>query len=86
MQNLIPLPGSETCPAAICELHQDLQNALEHLSRNHWPSFVQMTARERAEKRIQREKAKHLLEMINQRGMCSSLGRWSTGVSPAAAR
>jgi hypothetical protein len=85
MQSLIPLPDNETCPAAICELHHDLQNALEHLSRIHLRSYLQMSSRERAEKRIQREKAKHLLEMVHQRAMRSSFGCWSTGVGPAAA-
>ena len=84
-QTLIPLPDNETCPAAICELRDDLQTALEHLSRNHLPSYLQMNSHERAERRLQREKAKHLLEMINQQRTRSSFGLWSTGSGPAAA-
>jgi hypothetical protein len=63
-QNLIPLPNDEACPPAIYALQADLRNALEHLSRRHLGLYLQMNAHERQQTRLQREKARHLLEMI----------------------
>jgi hypothetical protein len=67
-KKLIPLPENvEKCPAPIRALQPALQSALEHLSCHHLGLHLQMNAHEREQKRIQREKAKHLLEMIRGR-------------------
>jgi hypothetical protein len=57
-KKLSPLPDDrESCPEPISSLRSDLQDALEHLTRHHMGIFIQMDARERVERRIQREKA-----------------------------
>jgi hypothetical protein len=60
------------CPEAIRGLRSDLQAALQHLTNNHMGLFLQVDGYERAQKRVQREKAKSLLKMINDRDTCGS--------------
>lgn len=71
-KQLVPLPrNGEKCPTAILALEPALRNALEHLSVHHLGLFLQVNAHNREQRRLQREKAKHLLEMINGRDGCA---------------
>jgi hypothetical protein len=73
-RKLIPLPeNDEDCPATIRALQPELRSALEHLSNHHMGFYLQVNAHARAQRRIQREKAKHLLRMMNERGNCGLL-------------
>lgn len=63
-QNLIPLPNDEACPPAICALQPELRKVLERLSRHPLELYLRMDARGKARNRLQREKARQLLEMI----------------------
>lgn len=65
---LTPLPEGEKCPPEICALQTDLRDALEDLLRHHTRLFLG-TPREREQKRLQREQAKNLLEMIERAGL-----------------
>jgi len=70
-RGLRPLPQhSDECPDAIRLLGPQLQSALQHLVDNHMGLFLQMDARERERRRIQREKAKDLLRMIRESPGC----------------
>jgi hypothetical protein len=72
-KKLLPLPKNDGgCPEAIRAIRPDLQAALRHLSCHHLGIYLQIDARERAEKRMQREKAKSLLQMINDRDTCGT--------------
>jgi hypothetical protein len=62
---LQPFPTtSEECPAAIRELVPELRAALEHLVHNRRGIGIQMNAQKREQRRIQREAAKKLLQMM----------------------
>lgn len=52
------------CPGAIRALVPEMRVALEHLSKSHIGVMLQMDAREREERRIQRTKARLLLKMM----------------------
>lgn len=69
---LRPLPGSPSreCPAPVRALGSELRTALEHLVNHHFGIHLQMDARARERRRLQREKAKDLLEMINEGRAC----------------
>jgi len=67
-RKLEPLPESEECPPEIFALQADLREALEQLSRHHTGPFLR-SSRERRQKRLQREQAKNLLEMIERAGL-----------------
>ena len=62
-QNLIPLPDDEP-PAAIGALQPSLRNALQRFSRRRLGSYLQRDTREKQPTRLQREKARQLLEML----------------------
>lgn len=64
-KRLRPLPqGSDRCPAHIRALGPSLRQALEHLTRHHLGWYLQMNTRERERSRVQQEKARMLLAMI----------------------
>lgn len=64
-KKLIPLPGDAAqCPEAIRSIALDLRTALEHLSRNHMGVMLQMSSHEREQRRIQRQRARDLLQMM----------------------
>lgn len=65
---LTPLPEGEKCPPEICALQTDLRDALDDLLRHRTRLFLG-TSRERGQKRLQREQAKKLLEMIERAGL-----------------
>lgn len=68
---LMPLPAdAEQCPQAIRSIAPNLKTALEHLSRNHMGVMLQMSSHEREQRRIQRQKAKDLLQMMRGDGRC----------------
>ena len=64
-RKLTPLPESEKCPPEIWALQPDLRDALEDLLRRHTRLFLGNPS-ERKQKRLQREKAKNFLEMIER--------------------
>lgn len=69
LKKLIPLPtDGEQCPQAVRSIASDLKMALEHLSRNHVGVMLQMTSREREQRRIQRQKARDFLQMMRGGG------------------
>jgi hypothetical protein len=71
---LIPLPESdEGCPPAIRALQPELRSALEHLSSHHLGFYLQVNAHARAQRRAQREKARHLLRMMNECRSCEPI-------------
>jgi predicted component of type VI protein secretion system len=57
-------PPSEECPEAIRALAPEIRAALQHLLRNHLGIGIQINAREKARRRVQRENAKILLQMM----------------------
>jgi hypothetical protein len=64
-KELQPFPASpEECPDAIRELAPELRAALEYLVCNHRGIGIQMNAQEREQRRIQRETARKLLQMM----------------------
>jgi hypothetical protein len=70
-KKLIPFPADEQkCPREIRAISSDLRTALEHLSKNHMGVMLQMSAHEREQRRIQREKAKDLLQMMRSDDRC----------------
>ena len=76
MKKLLPLPfpaDAGQCPQAIRSIAPNLKEALEHLSRNHMGVMLQMNSHEREQRRIQRQKAKDLLQMIRSDGRCGCL-------------
>jgi len=56
----------ERCPGPVRTLIPEIRSALEHLSVSHVGVILQMNAREREERRVQREKAKQLLQMMRE--------------------
>jgi|SRR6185437_14864424 len=65
VKRLMPFPaGAGQCPQAIRAIAPDLKTALEHLSKNHMGVMLQMSAHAREQRRIQRQKAKDLLQMM----------------------
>lgn len=60
----------QRCPEPIRALIPEIRSALEHLSESHIGVILQMSAREREERRIQREKAKQLLQMMREDDRC----------------
>lgn len=70
-KKLIPFPADEQkCPKEIRVIAADLRTALEHLSKNHMGVMLQMSARERDQRRIQCQKAKDLLQMMRSDDRC----------------
>ena len=70
-KKLQPFPGhQQQCPEALRELAPELKSALEHLVKNHVGITLQMNAREREQRRFQREVAKNLLQMMRDDGRC----------------
>jgi hypothetical protein len=67
-RKLTPLPENEKCPPEIWALQPDLRDALENLVRHHTRLFFG-NPRERSQKRLQREQAKSLVEMIERAGI-----------------
>jgi hypothetical protein len=67
-RKLTPLPESEKCPPEICALQPDLREALEDILRHHTRLFLGNPC-ERRQKRLQREQAKSLFEMIERAGL-----------------
>lgn len=68
-RRLKPLPRDiGRCPEPIRALIPEIRSALERLSRRHIGLMLQMSAREREERRIQRHKAKQLLQMMGEHG------------------
>lgn len=64
-KRLQPFPsGQQKCPQALQALAPELRTALEHLLKNHMGITLQMNAHEREQRRIQREMAKNLLQMM----------------------
>lgn len=61
---------AEKCPEPIRALAPEMRSALEHLSKNHIGFLLQTDARERKQRRIQREQAKELLEMMRDDNRC----------------
>jgi hypothetical protein len=76
-RKMVPLPSAvEECPAAIHALCPDLQSALRHLASHHLGLYLQTNAYRRAQKRIQREKARQLLRMMGDRDRFSNGVAW----------
>jgi hypothetical protein len=70
-KKLQPFPSDQQqCPDALRALARELRTALEHLVNNHMGITLQMNAQEREQRRIQREKAKNLLQMMRDDGRC----------------
>ena len=63
-RSLVALPNDDACPPTILALRPELCKALERFSRYRLGLFLQMDARGRARHRLQREKARQLLEML----------------------
>lgn len=62
---LKPFPHDHRrCPEPIRALIPEIRIALERLSDSHMGVMLQMNAREREERRIQRERARQLLQMM----------------------
>lgn len=61
-------PGG--CPEPIRVLIPEIRAALERLSESHIGVMLQTSARERGERRIQREKARLLLQMMREDPRC----------------
>jgi hypothetical protein len=56
----------QRCPEPVRTLIPKIRSALEHLSVSHVGVILQMNAREREQRRVQREKAKQLLQMMRE--------------------
>ena len=70
-KTLQPFPGpQQQCPEALQVLAPELKSALEHLVKNHMGITLQINAREREQRRIQREVAKNLLQMMRDDSRC----------------
>ena len=69
-KSLRSLPESTDCPEPVAELSDDLRDALNHLLQNHMGILLQLDARKREERRIQKEKAKKLLNMMGPGAGC----------------
>lgn len=66
-RRLKPLPRDPgRCPEPVRALIPEIRTALERLSGSHIGVMLQMNARERGERRIQREKARLLLQMMRE--------------------
>jgi hypothetical protein len=63
-KSLKPVPTGADCPAPLKEIGDSLRDSLKHLSANHMGIYLQLSARQREERRIQKEKAKNFLDMI----------------------
>lgn len=71
MRKLRPFPADAgQCPQAIRAIIPNLKSALEHLSRNHMGIMLQMGSHEREQRRVQRQKAKDLLQMMRGDDRC----------------
>lgn len=71
MKKLMPFPtDAGQCPQALRAIAPNLKTALEHLSKNHVGVILQMSAHEREQRRIQRQKAKDLLQMMRSDHRC----------------
>jgi hypothetical protein len=67
LRRLKPFPRDpERCPEPIRALVPEIRTALEHLSESHIGVMLQMSALNREERRIQREKARQLLRMMGE--------------------
>ena len=74
-RKLKPFPRDPgRCPEPIRALIPEIRMALERLSESHIGVMLQMNARERGERKIQREKAAQLLKMMREdtRGGCAA--------------
>lgn len=70
-KKLMPFPADAgQCPQAIRSITPNLKTALEHLSKNHMGVMLQMSSHEREQRRIQRQKAKDLLQMMRSDDRC----------------
>lgn len=70
-RRLKPFPRDPgRCPDPIRMLIPEIRAALERLSKNHIGVMLQMNARERGERQIQREKARQLLRMMRDDATC----------------
>jgi hypothetical protein len=58
--------GFESCPEPVRVLGGKLRSALEHLASNRFGLGLQIDAKEREQRRIQREKARCLLAMMKE--------------------
>lgn len=72
-KKLMPFPKELACPEPLRNISGELKDALEYLSRNHFGLELQVSAREREQRRIQKEKAKNFLSMMEQSPGCFSL-------------
>lgn len=79
-RELTPLPESEKCPPEICALQPDLRDALEDVLRHYTRQFLG-NPHQRRQKRLQRERAKSLLEMIEQGSLHSRIAKKSSIVN-----
>ena len=70
-RKLMPFPADAgQCPQAIRSIAPGLKTALEHLSKNHMGVILQMSSHEREQRRIQRQKARDLLQMMRSDNRC----------------
>lgn len=78
-KKLKPFPASfESCPEPVRALGGELRSALEHLVSNHLGLSLQIDAKEREHRRIQREKARNLLAMMKENaGYEAFATRWT---------
>jgi hypothetical protein len=68
---LQPFPTHpEDCPEVIRALAPELHAALKDLLRDHLGIGIQLNARERAQRRIQRRNARTLLQMMIKDDLC----------------
>jgi len=70
-KKLYPFPSDHReCPEALRALIPELRTALGHLVKNHMGIVLQLDARAREQQRIQREKARKLLQMMRDDNRC----------------
>ncbi|HEV2270298.1 MAG TPA: hypothetical protein VGR92_12625 [Steroidobacteraceae bacterium] len=71
VRELMPFPADAGhCPQAVRAVAPNLKRALEHLSKNHMGVMLQMSSHEREQRRIQRQKARDLLQMMRGDDRC----------------
>jgi hypothetical protein len=62
------LPEDSECPEALEGIEDELRDALTYLVKNHVGITLHFNARRRAERRLQKQKAKRFLDMIGPGG------------------